>query len=76
MGSAKATARTSSYVPDLFREIARLAIEAPDGEHIPLIADLLDDALAHPDSHRIVLTDLAEFMSTCYCGSVPDPDSK
>lgn len=71
MGSAAAKPRDQGYVADMFREFARLSAE----DSAPLIADLLDDALTHPDSRKPVLKALGEFICCCYSGAVPDPET-
>ena len=76
MGSVFPKARAPSYVCGLFSEIRRQATVAAEREQEPdaqLIADLIADALAHPDTRKPVLLALATFVVVAYGGGVTDP---
>jgi hypothetical protein len=78
MGSVAPKARADSYACGLFLEIQRQTNEAGgrgEDPNLELLADLLADAIAHPDSRRPVLLALASFISISMSVGAPDPAS-
>ena len=75
MGSVIPKGRDTLYALSLFREIQRqieAARETGSEADRPHIAELIADAIAHPDSRHAVLLALSDFVVESMSGATPD----
>lgn len=78
MGSVVPAPRTARYARALFLEIARQTTEASQRAELPdphPLAELLADAVAHPESRMPVLLAVVGFITSSLQGTVPNPHS-
>lgn len=78
MGSVIPKSRTDAYACGLFLEIhrqVRLAEQRGEEPDVALVAELMADAIAHPDSRKSVLQALASYVVISMSCGAPDPES-
>jgi hypothetical protein len=80
MGSTAPTKlRGRPYVVALFKEIHKHAVESVDRHgavDIARISILLEDAMADPQAREHLASFVAQYLSSCMLGSIPDLPGK